>query len=157
MNELKIDLVAQVDDDSHSIDGDQLWKVTSFLSQNPDGSGPEEVLDEQVLTPEQQGEGLDPDVPLDFGVVDVNLDMEDRNCEEAQYLCLRLSKNERASAEFTFQTEPDESVVTECMDLNPEENCHGKECFFFFFFYVRAKLLSFKNEIMVMLIRSVEV
>lgn len=78
------------------------------------------------MTPDQQGISLDPESPLDFGSIDVNLDMRDRNCEDVQYVCLRLSKNERASTEFTFSAEPDETVVTKCLDLNPEENCHGK-------------------------------
>ena len=80
-----------------------------------DGSGPQFAKQEQVLNQRQSDLPLDPQQPLDLGVVDFNFDMSDLSCSDVRFMCLHLTKHEDASVNFVARPE---AGLMNCMPLS---------------------------------------
>lgn len=124
-NPIDVDITAVVDEESTEVIGNRLWSMKAFLSPKRDGSEVEEILDEQVLSRTQQNIPLEEDRDLFFDRVRVNLDMTDKKCSELKFLCLEFSKNEESSVNYTFKAQPDDSILTKCVHLDPDNTCTG--------------------------------
>ena len=122
-NGLAVDLRAITSPESTPILGDRLWQVDSFLSRNPDGSGREGALNTNILDPLQSAWPLRPGIDIDYGQVLVDVNMQDVSCAEARYMCFRLRRNADATVSFNLQGEPDDSVLTSCLDMT--QQCQG--------------------------------
>ncbi|PIK60695.1 alpha-2 collagen [Apostichopus japonicus] len=95
--------------------GEGLWRLKAFGSRNDDGSGERIGEVNQVLTPEQQGETLFLDRPTVFEEVDFNLNMRNRACNEAKFICVEIMKGDNPSTVFKLIPHPDESVMISCV------------------------------------------
>ena len=96
------------------VTGENLWKLTAYGSQSAEGTGTKYNQQAQVLNKAQRDSTLIPSDPVDFGTIGFNVDMSELSCSTVRYLCLRLTKNEGASVDFTVL--PSEGLVN-CMPL----------------------------------------
>lgn len=98
-------------DDSGSVDGQNLWKMGVFGSQNPDGSGPKVGEQEQILGPDQLDESLISGQPLSLDNITTEFDTSLVGCADFKYMCVEFSKGENPSADFEFETTEGDSIV----------------------------------------------
>ena len=94
--------------------GENLWRVSAFGSNSPDGIGPKLNSQSQVLNREQQDLTLELLKPMDLGPLNFNFDMTGLSCRQVKYICLTFNKLEEASTVFSLEPVPDENVLTQC-------------------------------------------
>lgn len=123
-NPLTVDLTGVTHDDATNVRGDQLWKMAVYGSRRADGSGPKAGLEEQILDPTEASTTLLDEENLMMNNVDFDFDMTGIRCEDAEWVCFDLDKNNRASVNYIFEARPDESVITECIDMR--DRCKGE-------------------------------
>ncbi|XP_030855714.1 alpha-2 collagen isoform X1 [Strongylocentrotus purpuratus] len=122
-NPLSVDLTGVTHDDATNVRGDQLWKMAVYGSRRADGSGPKAGLEEQILDPTEASTTLLDEENLMMNNVNFEFDMTGIRCEDAEWVCFDLDKNNRASVNYIFEARPDESVITECIDMR--DRCKG--------------------------------
>lgn len=93
------------------VDGNDLWKLTTFLSSNPVGTGPKNVLDEQILTPSEASTSLESGQKLGFNNMAVVIEPEDLQCNPPMYLCAELSRGLTPSTLFTVEGSREDSMI----------------------------------------------
>ncbi|XP_063953953.1 uncharacterized protein LOC129255585 isoform X2 [Lytechinus pictus] len=122
-NFLNVDLSGITADDSTNVIGDELWKVSAYASQNPEGTGSKVGLVEQILDPFTAAADLNEGEDLPMDDVDFDFDMTDLRCEDVPYLCFDLDKNPDASVNFIYESRPNEAATTTCVDFR--DRCKG--------------------------------
>ena len=99
-------------------EGDNMWSITGFASNNADGSGTR--YDEQsiTLTSQQAGTDLNPGATASIDGLTYFLDLQDGPaCSQFEYICVDLEKSSNASPDFELT--PD--VTTSCTQIE----CRG--------------------------------
>eukprot|EP00057_Strongylocentrotus_purpuratus_P020317 XP_011674791.1 PREDICTED: uncharacterized protein LOC100893890 isoform X2 [Strongylocentrotus purpuratus] len=122
-NFLNVDLSGITADDSTNVIGDELWKVSAYASQNPEGSGTKVGLVDQILDPFTAANDLNEGENLPMEDVDFDFDMTGLRCEDVPYLCFDLDKNPDASVNFYYESRPNEAATTTCVDFR--DRCKG--------------------------------
>ncbi|XP_041458867.1 uncharacterized protein LOC121410685 isoform X2 [Lytechinus variegatus] len=122
-NFLNVDLSGITADDSTNVIGDELWKVSAYASQNPEGTGSKVGLVEQILDPFTAAADLNEGEDLPMDGVDFDFDMTGLRCEDVPYLCFDLDKNPDATVNFIYESRPDEAATTTCVDFR--DRCKG--------------------------------
>lgn len=97
-----------------------LWQLSAYLTPSPD-SPLQFNVQNQVLSRQQASSALNPGSPIDFGPVSVNVDLRQTTCEQAGYVCTRLSKGPSPRVDFNLQIVPDPSAVKSCERIE----CNG--------------------------------
>lgn len=123
-NFLNVDLSGITADDSTNVIGDELWKVSAYASQNPEGIGTKVGLVDQILDPFTAANDLNEGEDLPMEDVDFDFDMTGLRCEDVPYLCFDLDKNPDASVNFYYESRPNEAATTTCVDFR--DRCKGK-------------------------------
>ena len=126
VNEVNMATVVSTSREGGTVTGDQLWRLGFYGSTNPDGSGQRVGYQEQILPYYHADHDLrSPGDTLDFSGLNANFDMTGISCSETRYLCTVLSKNPRASDDFTLTTQPNDDVLTSCFPV-PSQACTGE-------------------------------
>ena len=123
-NAMQMDISGMVGAGSTIVEGNGLWKVGMFASSSETGSGRKLGYQEQVLSEAMQATTLNPPANLEFAAVDANFDMRGISCEDARYMCVKLSKNDDPDPNYIFKADPSERVLTRCIDI--QDRCQGK-------------------------------
>ncbi|KAJ8019980.1 hypothetical protein HOLleu_41785 [Holothuria leucospilota] len=113
---LKGDVLVDVVPSSRDLEGNSLWKLTTYASSTPNGDSPVLPIFEQVLSPSQSGTPLLDGGPLIFENIETPPYPVDRlGCGESKYLCFELRKSEESEIDYAFETTTGEDVLRECM------------------------------------------
>ena len=123
-NPLTVSLTGVTHADATNVRGNNLWQVAVYGSRRPDGSGVKTGYDEQILDPQEASTTLNDGENLPLTDVSFGFDLSGARCEDSQYVCFDLNKNARASVDFHFEARPDESVLTQCVDMR--DRCKGR-------------------------------
>nr|XP_054749905.1 uncharacterized protein LOC129255586 [Lytechinus pictus] len=122
-NHLTVDITGITTNDSKNVMGGNLWMLGVYGSRNPFGSGPKTGFIEQALNPTAAATTLSEGENLSLGEIGFDFDMTRIDCSEAFYLCFDLDKNPQATVNYVFDSLPDESVTTTCVDMSSK--CKG--------------------------------
>ena len=121
-NRVIFDVTAEVTPDSGGADGDDLWQMALYGSNNVDGYGRRMNEQSEVFNNYQEDKDVLPGENIRFGMVDTNFNMNGLACTEMPYLCAELKKGLRPYPDFQFEAVPDESVLKKCF----RTKCDGK-------------------------------
>ncbi|XP_033625444.1 uncharacterized protein LOC117288629 isoform X2 [Asterias rubens] len=113
-NRVIFDVTAEVTPDSGGADGDDLWQMALYGSNNVDGYGRRMNEQSEVFNNYQEDKDVLPGENIRFGMVDTNFNMNGLACTEMPYLCAELKKGLRPYPDFQFEAVPDESVLKKC-------------------------------------------
>lgn len=108
---------------STNVPGSSLWELGTFFNKQPDGSGPR-IGEQGILDPYHKDIDLLDDDDLEFDNLDFQGDLTGLVCSDVPFLCVELKKNEGASIDYTFGTNPTQVPFVECLDFS--EYCEGK-------------------------------
>ena len=120
---MTVDLSGITAEEATTVMGQDLWQVGVYGSRKADGSGPKAGFIEQILDPSEAATNLNDGENLPLENVGFDFDMTGIRCEDAEYVCFDLNKNPKASVNFVFEARPDDSVLTECIDMR--DRCKG--------------------------------
>lgn len=123
-NAMQMDFSGMIGQGSTLIEGEGLWKMGMYASNNERGSGQKLGYQEQILSEAMAAQSLEPPANLDFSAVDVNFDMRGITCDNGRYLCAKLSKGDDPNPNYGFEADPSERVLTRCIDI--QDRCQGK-------------------------------
>ena len=140
-NRVIFDVTALTTPDSGGVDGDDLWEMSLFGSNNMEGMGPRFNEQSDVFNNYQQNKYVTPGENIRFGMVDANFDMNGLACTQMPYLCAELRKGKRPFPDFQFTAVPDESVLKKCF----RSKCDGMN----FICCFNVKGTSFKKKLFV--------
>ncbi|XP_071943072.1 uncharacterized protein [Antedon mediterranea] len=115
-----LDVTVTKDATSANISGTNLWIFTFYLSEAADGTGTRLHNDDANLDNTQSNQELTTGDPVEFtNVMVVNWDLSAFLCNQAEYICVEIKKNNGVSnPDFTF-----EGNTVDCMPLQ----CRGFE------------------------------
>lgn len=125
---------------STNVPGSSLWELGVFFNKQPDGSGPRLREESNILDPYHEDIDLLDDANLEFDNLDFQGDLTGLLCSDVPFLCFELKKNDAASLDYEFGTNPEQNPFVECLDFS--EYCQGKESTFVNF----HKQLKMKNR-----------
>ncbi|XP_038058442.1 uncharacterized protein LOC119729773 [Patiria miniata] len=120
--QLNMDVGFVNSDDTTTIRGKRLWQLSTWISRDPRGEGPQIAFVEQVLTVDQQATTLLKRSPFRFRNINYAADLVGETCAVVKYICVRFAQEPTANPSFFFSAEPDEEVLTECILAPP---CQG--------------------------------
>ena len=103
-------------------DGENLWRVGMYGSQNDQGTGEKRGYVSQVLDPFNSGKSLEGGMPLEFNAIEADFPMDQLGCTDFKFLCLEFTKGYGANPDFKFEVEGGGDRIVKC---KPEE-CRGE-------------------------------
>lgn len=106
--------------DSHGVDGDNLWRLSTYITSDP-FSPEQRNFESQVLNPSQRGLPLTPGGRINFGSITVDVDLTGQSCDDSAFLCAELQKEPQSDVDFTLETQ-DRRPLISCEPLA----CTGK-------------------------------
>lgn len=126
-NPVNFDATASSTDESGTVpSGLNLWTVSFWGSKRPNGKGPQQNLQTQVLDPYHASTPLlNPGDDIDMSNLFTNFDMTGLKCDDVPYLCAEFNRDPNSSPQFEMEAVPDENVLTHCFPV-PEDACKGK-------------------------------
>ncbi|KAJ8019767.1 hypothetical protein HOLleu_41489 [Holothuria leucospilota] len=123
-NTIQMNLDAITDKDlSTVVPGESLWELGTFFNARPNGKGRRIQEQTQILNPFQQDQDLMLDENLVFNGIDFETDLTGLVCSDVPYICFELKKNEDASLNYVFGTNPTQDPFVECIDFT--KYCKG--------------------------------
>ncbi len=120
-NRVMFDLTALTTPDSGGAEGDDLWDLNLYGSNNENGVGRRFNEQQGVFNNYQKGKDAFPGENIDFGMVDTNFNMRGLTCKDVRYLCAELVQGDRPNPPFEFTPVPDQSVLKKCF----RQKCDG--------------------------------
>ncbi|XP_038061188.1 uncharacterized protein LOC119731947 isoform X4 [Patiria miniata] len=101
-NPLTLDLTITTNPNGGSVSGTRLWRLTAFLSTQPDGSGPEYSTTTIQLSDAQASTGLQAGVTATISSLQTNANTAQSNlmCGQFGYICVRLERGPNPSVNF---------------------------------------------------------
>ncbi|XP_022088425.1 uncharacterized protein LOC110978062 isoform X2 [Acanthaster planci] len=116
--EIEFDVSVTSNPNSGDATGANLWRLNTFVSNYPDGTGTRRNLVRQTLTPEMASRDLRSGSRLNFNNLAARINKEDLPCEEGGgYLCVELSKGDTSTLDFTLAGSR-EGALKKCRKLN---------------------------------------
>ncbi|XP_033116613.1 uncharacterized protein LOC117116651 [Anneissia japonica] len=105
------------------INGENSWNVAVYATDSADGKGTRYNQVRQALNNAKSATRLVPFTTSNIGIVSYNLNMTDLNCEQAQYVCLHLTKCQESQYDFMISPtnanfDEDENAVYKCFPLD---------------------------------------
>ena len=122
---VNFDVTVSTTEDSRNVNGLGLWRVGVFASTQADGSGRREAENTQILDAYNQGQALNPPIPLNFDVNGVRFNMNPLGCESYRYLCVEFTKRQGSDPDFAFQTATGGDRLVSCKEVQ----CQSKLLF----------------------------
>ena len=95
--------------------GNNLWNLETFISNNPTGSGPRSTIERQTLSGPEASQDLQGGSALRFRNLEADIPQEKINCEEKQWFCSELSKQQ--GADFTMDNPPGAEGTVDCVEI----------------------------------------
>ncbi|XP_038058441.1 collagen alpha-2(V) chain-like isoform X2 [Patiria miniata] len=116
--EIEFDVTVTSNPNSGDASGRNLWRLKSYVSNDPDGTVKVRTLDSQTLTPEMSSRSLRSGTRLTFNNLAARINKDDVPCEEGGgYVCVELTKSEQSSFDFTLAGAR-EGALRKCKKLN---------------------------------------
>ncbi|XP_072173532.1 uncharacterized protein [Diadema setosum] len=112
-NDLSFDFTVNSNPTGGDANGNNLWRLETFTSNNNDGSGRRDIIRTQTLDPADASRDLDSGNTIVFRNLQALVDSADVNCQEPYYLCAELTKNPAASSDFSMRGTR-EDATTSC-------------------------------------------
>lgn len=140
---IKGDVTVDVIPSSRDLEGNNLWRLSTYASSDPFGTRKVSPVMHQVLTPSKASTSLEDGGPLVFENVETEpYPLDQLGCGEARYLCFELRKSNESDVDFAFETTTGEDALIECV----EQECQSKSVWFVNsgFEYIFSKL-AFKK------------
>ena len=126
INRVMFDLTALTTPDSGGVQGDGLWGLKLFGSNNENGVGRRFNEQGSAFSNYQSGKDAFPGEDIDFGMVDTNFNMKGLSCNDVRYLCAELTQGPRPDPPFEFSPVPDPNVLKKCF----RQKCDGMNLVF---------------------------
>ena len=128
---LNLDVTYLDETETTSITGQGLWATRLWMSMSEDGSDElAGTVVEEALTEGQQSQDLKKNQGRRLQIRDIRyrFDLTGHTCDDAKYVCAKFNKGPnpepaKSFLTFTFETRPDESVLTGCSEV---PSCEGK-------------------------------
>ncbi|XP_072166826.1 uncharacterized protein [Diadema setosum] len=116
--QLNVPIKFQEGRDTTSAQGEDLWRLDAWASDNPDGTGKRTAFQTQVLTQDQRDQDYKKKDKFAFSDVDFVIDDPMAECSDLQYICTRIERGERPRTKgdlpFTLSGVPDQTAQTGC-------------------------------------------
>ncbi|PIK42696.1 5 alpha fibrillar collagen [Apostichopus japonicus] len=114
---IKGDVTVDVVPSSRDLEGNNLWRLSTYASSDPFGTRKVSPVMHQVLTPSKASTSLEDGGPLVFENVETEpYPLDQLGCGEARYLCFELRKSNESDVDFAFETTTGEDALIECVE-----------------------------------------
>ena len=101
-NALNLDMTITTSPTSAGVTGLRLWRVTTFLSNQPDGGGTQFGQSVIQLSDAQSGLNLVPGQAAVMSALRISANAASLMCGQFGYICTRLEKSPTATIDFTL-------------------------------------------------------
>lgn len=120
--DITIDASALFTPTSRNLEGDDLWRLSIFGSDNGRGSGPRVNENRQILDQDQASTTFTPGEPVDIDGITTEFDVGSVGCtDELTHVCVEFTRGDDPNPEYSFRTvDPllgtEESIIS-CKEL----------------------------------------
>ena len=112
VNDLSFDFRVDSNPTGGDAEGQNLWRLETFTSNSPDGSGRRDIVNTQSLDPSDASRDLESGNTLVFRNLEARVDSADVHCEEDYYVCAELTKSRSASNDFSLRGTREDSLTS---------------------------------------------
>ncbi|XP_072174093.1 uncharacterized protein [Diadema setosum] len=124
--QLNVPIKFQESRDTTGVQGEDLWRLSAWASDNPDGTGKRTSFQSDVLNQEQMDQYYKKKEKFAFENIDFVVDDPMAECADLKYICTRIERGQmpitKGNLEFTLEGSPDETAQTGC---TPAPDCKG--------------------------------
>lgn len=107
--------------------GENLWKLSTWISSRADGTGRQYSYREQSLNDEQQSQYYKKKEPFGFTNLPIEFDGQGGLCTDFVYVCVKFERGDNPVINydlgFNFQGFPNNDVLTNCAEI---PDCQGR-------------------------------